>query len=597
MAKHLELRRSSLVGTFGPGAIVDLRTPAGAPVSGIVGGLEAWDQVAKHRGLSHPQVIHEPRLQKKLHVRGFRLPPVHSRKIGEELVDVLNIVRFPRWLQCPSCSRLKPDEHWNDSGPGWPELFCRPCSDSAGGQVFVVPVRFIVACQNGHIDDFPWKLWAGCECPQPDLYLQTKAAGLGGKVVECRRCAKARTLEGIFGKFALSSYSCSGRRPWLTSADETCTQPPRALQRGASNVYWDVTESALDIPPFSLDLADVFGRYSHLFENRKPEDWPELIRLLRIAEETGRSEGQLLDYLRRYSEALAGDQADELEPAEFAQLELSCVSRIDAGEFKSRPEPAPPEVESWIGGLAVADRLREVRALKGFTRIDPPAGPFRSSTQRMARLSRQAQQWLPAVEMLGEGIFVKLNRERLEVWEQEAAVQARFSEFLTQARTDLSESETLDELAPRHVLLHTLSHVLMRQLSMTSGYGSAALRERLYVDRKHGQMCGLLIHTGSNDSEGTLGGLVAQGTTDRFYDLLVGGLQEARWCSQDPVCILGTATLSSPRNMAACHACLLAPETSCQWFNSVLDRAMLIGTPEEPEIGYFSELVSQLDIQ
>ena len=594
MATYSELRRSTLIGIFGPGAIVDVRTPSNASVSGLVPGLEQWDEVAKNRGLMHRQVIHEPRLQKRLHVGGFRLPPVRSSKKGEEDVDVLRIVRFPRWLQCSQCQRLREEDRWNDKGPGRPERFCKRCSDEEGSTLFVVPVRFIVACERGHIDDFPWQPWIGCTCLGPDLSLKTIGAGLAGKVVECAKCGLSKSLEGAFSRFALKDHKCSGKRPWLGAALEPCTRTPRVLQRGASNVYWDATESALDIPPFSADLADVFGRYAEDFEDQAPEDWPALIDLLKLPQKTSLSKTQLLDYLTKFKRALDADTSLRLESAEYEQLDAACSQKIDEGEFRVRPGAVAPELSRWISGLALGDRLREVRVLTGFTRIHPPSGPFRNATQRLAPLSSAKLPWLPAIELLGEGIFVRLNVPAVEKWESQPAVIARVSRLLDRIRADLREDETAPDCSPRWLLVHSLAHALIRRLSLDCGYGSAALRERLFVDSEHPEMCGLLIHTGSPDSEGTLGGLVAQGTTDRFYDTLTGAIGEAAWCSQDPVCIAGTATLSSPRNAAACHACLLVPETSCQVFNVLLDRAMLIGTPENPKLGFFSGLLRQL---
>lgn len=594
MATYSELRRSTLIGIFGPGAIVDVRTPSNASVSGLVPGLEQWDEVAKNRGLVHRQVIHEPRLQKRLHVGGFRLPPVRSTKKGEEDVDVLRIIRFPRWLQCPRCQRLRDADQWNDKGPGRPERYCKRCTEDEGSDVFVVPVRFIVACEKGHIDDFPWQGWIGCLCPNPDLYLRTTAAGLAGKIAECTKCGRSKSLEGIFGRFALQHHPCSGRRPWLRTTPDACRRTPRVLQRGASNVYWDASESALDIPPFSADLADVFGRYAEDFEGRTPEEWRPLIELLKLPHKTGLTAEQLLDYLAKYKRALDADTSLRLEAAEYEQLDAACRQNIDEGEFRVRPGAVPPELGRWISGLALADRLREVRVLTGFTRIHPPSGPFRNATQALAPLSSARLQWLPAIELLGEGIFVHLNVSAVAKWESQPAVIARVAALLERIKTDLREDETVPDCSARWLLVHSLAHAMIRRLSLDCGYSSAALRERLFVDSQQPQMCGFLIHTGSPDSEGTLGGLVAQGTTDRFFDTLIGAIAEASWCSQDPVCIVGTATLSSPRNSAACHACLLIPETSCQVFNVLLDRALLVGTPDNPELGFFSGLVGQL---
>jgi hypothetical protein len=359
------------------------------------------------------------------------------------------------------------------------------------------------------------------------------------------------------------------------------------LQRGASNVYWGETVSALDIPPFSADLSAIFGRFWDVFEKNPPEKWPELIILLGIERDTGLPVSVLLQTLRQWREALEGNPDDPIEWAEYQQFVAAAGKEIVDGEFNARPEPGPPELSPWVTSVVLAHRLREVRALIGFTRIYPPSGPFRERRQRLCGLSIQPLDWLPAVELRGEGIFLRFDLDAVKEWEARAQVLTRFVTLRQRIVADLRDGEAMPDISPRLLLIHSFSHALMRQLSLSCGYSSSALRERLYVAGAPNEMAGLLIHTGSPDSEGTLGGLVRQGRTSLLVSAILGALKDMSWCSSDPLCIMGTATLSSPRNAAACHACLLVPETSCQHFNLSLDRATLVGLPEEPAIGFF----------
>src|SRR5207244_2216447 len=128
------------------------------------------------------------------------------------------------------------------------------------------------------------------------------------------------------------------------------------------------------------------------------------------------------------------------------------------------------------------------------------------------------------------------------------------------------------------------------QLSFECGYGSASLRERIYCSSGSVSegMNGVLIYTASGDSEGTMGGLVRQGEPDRLLRTMVAALQKAQWCSSDPICIETTGQGTDNANLAACHGCLLISETSCEEGNRLLDRAMLVGKPEDPQLGFFS---------
>jgi hypothetical protein len=127
------------------------------------------------------------------------------------------------------------------------------------------------------------------------------------------------------------------------------------------------------------------------------------------------------------------------------------------------------------------------------------------------------------------------------------------------------------------------------ELALTSGYPAASLRERVYdADGP----AGILVYTATADSAGSLGGLAALSDKDRFHTTLANGIRRTRWCTADPVCVESTGSGVNGMNLAACHACLLLPETSCERFNLTLDRASLIGLPDKPTLGLFGGLFS-----
>jgi hypothetical protein len=576
--------------------------PSGAPISGVLAGIEEWDFVAPggQRGVLHVQTTQEPRLERILNVRGFRLPPVNED--DDYAFDILPLVRFPQWLVCPgqNCERLaRADEFSFD--PDRPERFCAACS-TPQERVHVVPVRFIVACEDGHLDEFPWTVWIGCRCEEPELRLRTVGAGLAGKVISCLRpgCGSTPTsLEGAFSKTALKNrgLECRGRRPWLRSpSEEQCLKDPRVLQRGGSTVYFSAVESALDIPPFSADLSGVIGFYWPDLERLDPAQWSTFIQMNRLDEKAGLPEAVLLTRLRMWLEAVKAQGPDEsLEWPEYLQLTESGAGPVSEGQYATTPEQVPPELAPYITSVVLAQRLREVRALVAFTRVKPPNGPFRDPAARLGRLYATAQDWLPAIELRGEGIFLRFDKDAIREWESRASVVRRAEQLQARrTRPDPIPEEEARKCSPRFLMLHTFAHMLIRQLSFECGYSSAALRERLYADPGQRDMCGVLIHTGSPDSEGTLGGLVRQGSEELLESTVRALLVNSSWCSSDPLCITCAVTLSSPDNLAACHACVLVPETSCQHFNNLLDRALVVGLPDDPTVGFFSELVRDL---
>jgi len=202
-----------------------------------------------------------------------------------------------------------------------------------------------------------------------------------------------------------------------------------------------------------------------------------------------------------------------------------------------------------------------------------------------------AIEWLPAIVVRGEGIFLEFRAERIAEWLARDTAAARLAPLVAAYnRRRAARGQTPRIIGPKFVMIHTLAHLLMTELSFECGYGSSSLRERIYCETEAGSepMQSVLIYTASGDAEGTLGGLVRQGEPGRLERTLEAAFHRAQWCSSDPVCIESTGQGVDNANLAACHGCALLPETSCEEGNRLLDRAMLVGTLQEPAIGLFS---------
>jgi hypothetical protein len=595
-----DLRRSAVVMNYGPGAVVDFRA-GDAPVSALAAGLEEWDRRAKPAGLANEQTVFEPRLQKQLGVSGFRLPPVVPDEKDEGKITLVG-VRFPQWLQCPECHVIKPAGKWNRE-PGEAARTCGICTANAPGgrPVYAVPVRFVTACEAGHVDEFPWHFWVGhkASCKKSkDLVLKSEGPGLAGLVLRCKECNSARSMEGVFGKEALEYLTCSGHRPWLAAGPETCTNRPRVLQRGASNLYFPVIHSALDIPPWSDHVQKMLGQYWAPICDALPEGRAKFIEIiLPMLGDIGMAAEQLSALVERRLTILAGVTSENLRWDEYLQFTSAATDSADEGsEFEIRPSAVPDILQPYASHIVQAVRLREVRAISAFTRIEPPAMASPDGPVRYAPIQVTRHNWLPAIEVRGEGIFLALDAKQLNRWESNKTVQKRAEDVHTRYRTDWrartgNTGEPPRMITARFLLLHTLAHVLMRQLALECGYSSASLRERLYVGDDPTPMSGILIYTATSDSDGTLGGLVRQGLPGRMAELLYAAVKSAEWCSSDPLCIEGVGAIAGGYNNAACHACVLAPETSCEEYNQFLDRAMLVGIPAEPDVGFFRPML------
>jgi hypothetical protein len=609
-----ELRRSAVVAMFGPGAIVDFRAEH-ATISGVAAGLEEWDRSFPPAGLMNEQVIREPRLQRKLGVHGFRLPPVidpaRGRKEGKGDSRSLVASRFPGWLQCPQCNRIAPQKKWmGDAGKA--DRYCQMCSvgKSVQQRVYVVPVRFVLACTRGHLDDFPWDWWVGhekdCKARGGFLKLVSERPGHAGLFLSCPLCHAKRSMDGVFSNRTWESFAtCSGKRPWLAGADEKCDCHPQAVQRGASNLYFPVVESALSIPPWSDKLQESIGVYWDAIVQVSPAQRVDFVTILAggplapALRELHMTPAQLVDQIERRLQQYDQPMSD-LRQEEYRQFASGQDSNVEEDrEFEIRNVALPANLQPWFSSVVKAVRLREVRALKGFARITPPGD---ENSPEIAALSAKPLGWLPAIEVRGEGIFLELNQLALVDWEEKEWVRLRAAKIDAAWQREWRERYGLDtppppSVTPRFLLIHTFAHALMRQLTLECGYSSASLRERIYASNGDMPMAGLLIFTATSDADGTLGGLQRQADTIRITRTIKSALASMEWCSSDPLCIEDVFSQQGSLLLAACHACVLAPETSCEEFNRFLDRALLIGSPSSPDGGFFCGLVRDRDAE
>lgn len=554
------LRPSQVITSFGPGSIVDLTKD-----SVMVLGIDSW-----RPGDS----IHEYRLEQLLGVDEFKSPGT-GREQG------IPVRSFPLWRVCPRCDALS-DRFPRPPGKAVP--VCNRCRSAAETH----PARFIVACERGHVSDFPWVRWAHrgkSICPEPLLTLRSKGrtGGLSDLEVICR-CGAKQSMLGALGPKGLASLidKCPGHRPWLGDTEDNCDGQIRGLQRGASNSYFPVITSGLSIPPFVGSVQKELDGY-----------WPTVKKMAEVSPDMLETLISSLFPAVRIREALEAvhmrlqrDSTKELREEEWLTLRSAGTGIKYDDEFDAKEVDVPTEYATWIERVVLVRRLREVRVLRGFTRIDPP-DPEQSDRKRLAYLSSPRQNWLPAVEVRGEGVFLELKRSTLQGWEQLESVKARTRDILKayeQWRLSVGWPEITRPL-PRHILLHTLAHLLIRQLSLDAGYASASIRERLYVSST---MSGLLLYTAAPGADGSLGGLVHQGEPARLKMLLSGAIENAAVCSSDPLCREHKPSEVTGVNGAACHACALVPETACERANRLLDRACVVDLPEMYGTGFFS---------
>ncbi|MFG2818302.1 DrmB family protein [Kitasatospora sp. NPDC048365] len=589
-----EIRRAQLVTTYGVGAMIAVENE-----SFLVRGIDSWD-------ISEAPFVVEPRLARQLGVSGFRLPPAPD---PDRAKDGVRAVRFPEWYSCPSCRSLQPYKKFN-SPAGKAE--CSNCRED------LVPSRFVMACATGHLEDFPYWTWVhrGTQRSAPggcggELRFRAdgSTASLRSVLISCSCGADEVSMEGSFRRQALKELGirCSGRRPWLRDAPaEGCRDDPRTLQRGSSSVWFPVMHSALSIPPWSEGLTKIAAQ---LYDKLKGEDAASIRAYLRIEKvlqhHPAYSPDEIVSLIERWRADEQSADRPTADPTpesfrgglyrdEYRSLSTAYPEREDAHDQDFVCEPPRASVgllreNHGVEQVMLVKRLREVRALQSFTRVDEPSPA--DTPLRRAPIALTEHNWLPAIEVRGEGVFLRLDTDRLRAWEQQPGVVARalrirdnHDRLLAERASAAGKPAPSSYATPRFLLLHTLAHVLINEWSLDGGYPAAALRERLYVDD---EMAGVLVYTATSDSAGSLGGIVAQGEPARIDATLRAALHRAGWCSNDPLCMESEASGADSLNLAACHACILLPETSCENNNILLDRAALVGTADGLVQGFF----------
>ena len=602
-----QVRPSQLLWTYGPGALIDLPN-----LSVITMGLDRWDidrcppveearLLAAVRRVLGPQVTH------------LRIPPFLNDEgaspfSAEGKVGV-PVRPFPRWLRCVKCGLLA--EY--DSGlfnikanPYRPELTHFVHTNCIkGANADAVPARFLLACRNGHLDDFPWHWFVHggqSDCRGTLRFFESGASLQTENLwVKCDACGASKQLAKAFGKSGQENLpACRGRHPHLDKFDADCNEQPRAVLLGATNSWFPITLSVLAIPLEKNQLSQlILDGWDHFYEAESVEQIKWIVKTL--------SKTNSLPGIDKY-------QADEIWLAVQERKDGNATEIVSEGDIKGpewdvliSPNPptdwphflsskvARPEAyKDVLDSVLLLERLREVNALIGYTRVEAPEeSADEDERPPMADLCKGRPSWIPAGEVHGEGIFIRFNEKAISDWEKLEAVKRR-DQKIEQGHRGWRNARGLDPEVGypgiRYTMLHSFAHLLIRELALECGYNAASIRERIYAGTGESPMAGILIYTAAADSDGTLGGLVDLGKPENLGRLIEQALNRSMVCSSDPLCSEHNPSEDRSLHAASCHACTFVAETSCERGNRYLDRALLVETFECKDAAFFRKV-------
>jgi hypothetical protein len=593
------VRPTQLISTFGIGSAVDL-----PQISAIVMGLDEWP-IGQMLEIREDRLLRVVRQVLGSQVRQLKAAPVKDdddirRPFSRNgsASEGVPVAAFPRWLVCTQCRLLAPirsglfEFRYDQVKPERSRFVHKNCPRLASPSA--IPARFLLACENGHLDDFPWHqyLHGDSQCTGP---LELRDQGPSGEAADvflhCRACNKMKPMAPAFSEEGKASMpSCRGWHPHLrVAAPEPCTCQPRPIGLGATNMWFGNTLSALSIPTSVDPLEQLVEQdLASLFEEAQTER--EIMFARKGVEKYDPySDRQIWDVVQKLrSEILK----EVLSPKDLKIPEWRLFSQPDpkknSPNLRLRVESPPAKYAKWIEGVVLIDRLREVQALVGFSRLEA-AGE--DSPTQLAPLRRGPANWVPAAEVRGEGLFLRISEIELSAWlSRSGKLSGQFFAAHKKWRAQRGLEPTGGFPGLRYVLLHSLSHALIRQFSIECGYGAASLRERIYSSgpEEGDAMAGILIYTAAPDSEGTLGGLVSLGKTAILEQHLDQALESLEICSSDPLCAetQPEQEYTSLRG-SACHTCLFLPETSCERGNRYLDRSVVVPTMEKSDAAFF----------
>ena len=602
-AKGQSLRPSQYITTFGPSSV--LETPDGPVVIAAPSHSGLFENV-------HPDAyeIRDLRLSQTLlsNKKIFRIPSNAELGLKENRL-VYNAYYFPKWSLCPTHGILY--RYQPQSLTGCPRCQAASKWGEAWAKSREEAVRFVLACSHGHLDEIPWrsliKHRQGCRKPD-SLCWQGGGGALRNIRIECPECRERVN----FGEAYSRKFPCSGCFPEENNRRIDCSRPAKIIQRGAANLRVAEIRSALTIPP--LDTA-----LHRLLQSRAvidvlvavPVDSKnQLVKLLDRLVTGQRIDPTVAATIKQYDEDeilralddILGEITNPREPKEATLRQEEFVSLRNAACDGAPPQRAdkpggPNQFEVYVENVqrlrldsgqtlrvTPLNRLRVVMVQIGYTR--PIDTDNEENQPRIVPVEYKPPDesiaWHPGVELFGEGIFLDFVSD---------AEPKGVSDFLLEGeayrrwlaaynspdgyrKIKAMPGIQLDYLHPVFVWWHTLSHRLITALSVDSGYSSAAIRERVYTYTSNNKTVGgLLLYTAQSGGDGTLGGLI--GLVPHFKRILDSALRNLDACSNDPICIeeeFGEDKV----NGAACYACQLVSETSCEHRNTLLDRQLLL---------------------
>ena len=586
----------------------------------VVQDIRTWDRPGNDP--MEREIRYVERVRSALGIDQALCAPPRAVERDGSVIGWIPALRFPTWMRCQACG-LMHRAPWrrprtdNDDGLNQNSADSRNVTACEGCDGRLEQTPWVLVHEDGYLADVPWHNLAHEDTRNPEQrqcrpdwtqsYLRLTDAGTNRRL-DCTRCRSSAS----FSSSAMPRIQFppgTWQQPWVREPPPQIPDGPALLvEINDVRVHSHVTRTALVIPPESRiprrtlthrlycstrslerirnarnslarrgvirQLATDFGCEPGEIETAREE----IERGYPLFGKAVTARDLLADEHQALAEVIPDLREDEDFVTEHHTEAWKRLGRTTESEIAR-------QAVKVVDRVIAVNRLKEILVLKGFRRAggDSPVPPDITGESVS----------LPALELYGEGIFFTLDEPLLQRWEEDERVCERADVFAKRyVSRDIQSAPELEfEVSPRFLLCHTLAHLLIRQLDAEAGYPAASLKERIYCQTGGERMAGILVYVAVPDEEGSLGGLMELARPERFLRLLTSSLEAAAWCSLDPVCAEQEGHGPDLLNRAACHACVLVPETSCAFGNALLDRVFVKGAM--PDFPAFLDLADE----
>lgn len=480
---------------------------------------------------------------------------------------------------------------------------------------------------------------------------KTKSEGYGSIFIECKNCGLGSGSSKDKPKISLEGINsiqpnCKGQKPWEIEINkpefipfEKCyvlgnEQNGRSKMQvsliTANSMYYANGFSSLFIPmhlaeDISKELLDALEILEERYNKRNnnhpiskevywvkkiADDFDEFLsdNAISINSDKQIFENSLKGLFLSHDDELSKDPYEEYRWQEYRcfSQNTSIPDLEENNGLNFQDINLPKGLKPFFTKIQQVQELKVTNIQLDFTRVKPKERIVRindhgekvveegSTGQNTFSIKREELFVLPGNETYGEGLFFQFNDDCIDKWIDDSSqlLIERFSRFLNgkidHGKQGSGIKQKIKNNGIKHFLIHSFSHLLMRELEFSCGYPTASLKERLFISNTPDKiMSGVLIYT-AEGAEGSMGGLVSQGEPEKILEIIKKALERSINCSSDPLCWESERQGIFDMNLSACFSCSLVAETACEEMNLGLDRRILT----DEEFGYFYKLIS-----